>query len=241
MSNILDVEFSDLNMQKTVHLLTKCIKENKKDCKHIVTANPEIVLLANKSESLKKSIQDSFMVTADGIGIILASKITNQKIDGRVTGFDLISNIFSSFEEKKDHLNVFLLGASEENVKLAKENLSKSYNFVNVKGAAHGFFDEKDIPAIIDDINRNEIDLLLVGLGCPKQELFISTYKHELSVNVAIGCGGSIDVFSGNVKRAPKVFQKFGMEWFYRLVKQPSRIKRQIILPLFLVDVLRNK
>lgn len=241
MSNLLGLEFSDLKMKESVEFLSNAIHKNEKTCKHIVTANPEIVMLTQRDSNLMNAISHSSMITADGIGIILASKIKKQSIQERVTGFDLVTNLMDYFELNNQSLNVFLLGASEENVMSAKSKLSKRYKFVNVKGAIDGFFSEEDVPKIIDEINRADVDLLLVGLGCPKQELFIFNHKNELNVNVSIGCGGTIDVLSGSVKRAPVLFQKTGTEWLYRLVKQPSRIKRQILLPLFLIDVLRYK
>ncbi len=230
--DILGVEFDNINMQEAIEKCNNFLDSGKLN--YIVTPNPEIVMVAKEDEEFKKILNEANLVIPDGIGIIIASKILNKPLKQRLPGFELICNLFENSKKEK---RVYLLGSKPGVCELAKENIEKKYN-VKVVGLHDGYFKEDEEISIIEDINESGANILLAGMGMKKQEKLICKYKDNLNVNIAIGCGGTIDVFSGTVKRAPKLFQKLGLEWLYRLIKQPSRFKRMLVLPKFLLIIL---
>ena len=229
-------------MNETIETLNNHIEQNT-SLFHVVTANPEIVMMGVKREDFKGVIENADIVTPDGIGVIIGAKIIKQPLPERVAGYDLIHGLLQKRNEEKRKTRVFCVGGAEDVIKLAVRRLRQLYNEIEIVGYHDGYFEEngKEETEIVMAIREASPDLLLVGLGCPRQEQFIYRHKKELNAKVAIGCGGTFDVLSGRVKRAPMLFQKLGLEWFYRLVKQPSRIKRQMVLPLFLIKVFQSK
>lgn len=230
--NILGVEFDNLNMEEAINKCNEFLQSDKLN--YIVTPNPEIVMEAKKDEEFKTILNKADLSIPDGIGIVIASKILKKPLGERVAGFDLICNLFNNNQKEK---NVYLLGSKPGICEMAKEKIEEKYN-VKVVGLHDGYFKEDEESKIIEDINNSGANILLVGMGMKKQEKLIYKYKDNLNIKIAIGCGGSIDVFSGAVKRAPKFFQKCGLEWLYRIIKQPTRIKRMMVLPKFLLIVL---
>lgn len=229
---ILNVEFDNINMNEAIDKCNKFLDKDK--LSYIVTPNPEIVMEAKEDNQFNKILNEANLVIPDGIGIIIASKILKNPLKQRLPGFELICNLFENSEKEK---KVYLLGSKPGVCELAKENIEKRYN-LKVVGLHDGYFKEDDETSIVEDINNSGANILLVGMGMKKQEKFIYKYKDKLNVKIAIGCGGSIDVLSGTVKRAPKFFQKLGLEWLYRLIKQPTRLKRMLVLPEFLLIIL---
>ena len=136
---------------------------------------------------------------------------------------------------------VYFFGGAPGVAVAAAKRMKKVYPELKIIGGHHGYFDDEEEKKIIADIKRLSPSILLVGLGAPKQEKWISAHLQEVGVKVAIGIGGSFDVMAGNVKRAPKIFRKLGLEWFYRLATQPSRWRRMLRLPKFALTVLRKK
>ena len=165
----------------------------------------------------------------------------------RVTGFDLSIKLLEIANEKGYRL--FLLGGKEGVAKRAGEKVIEEYPNVKLVGFYHGYFkgshighkDHEEELNLIHRINKSRPDIIFVGLGFPKQEIWIDENKNRLQGKIIIGNGGTMDILSGDSKRAPKVFQSLGLEWLYRLMKEPSRIKRQIVLPKFLLHVLFSK
>lgn len=229
---ILGVKFDNLSMQEAINKSNSFLKSDKLN--YIVTPNPEIVMEAKKDNEFKEILNNADLSIPDGIGVVIASKILNKPLKQRVAGFDLICNLFENVENEK---KVYLLGSKPGVCELAKEKIQEKYN-VKVVGLHDGYFKKDEEQKIIEDINNSGANILLVGMGMKKQEKLIYKYKEDLNVKIAIGCGGSIDVFSGTVKRAPKFFQKCGLEWLYRIIKQPTRIKRMMVLPKFLLIIL---
>ena len=239
MSIILGVPFSDKNLAECVDHIDSLIS-NGSNANHIITANPEVLLRLSASKETKSILESSALTVPDGIGIVIASKMLKQNIKERVAGVDLILSLLAKRNLLKKMTTVYLLGSTEENVKKAAEQLTSTYPYVKVTGSHHGYFDAADssaIDAILNDINKHKPNLLLVGLGTPKQEQVIHSLKERIHANVCIGCGGVIDLLSGKKKRAPFVFRRLHLEWFYRLIKEPSRFKRQLNIPLFLLKV----
>lgn len=209
----------------------------KKEKSLIVAINPEKIMKAKDDPALKKLLNEAEFQIPDGIGVILASKLQKGNIIERVTGIDLMMRICE--EAAKRQKRVFLYGAKPGVAATAAEKLKELYPGIQIAGVQHGY--EKDNEKVVAAINEAKPDILFVAMGSPKQENWINANRDRLYPIIYQGVGGSFDVLAGNVKRAPEFFQKIGLEWFYRLMLEPKRIKRQMALPKFLLEVLRNK
>ncbi len=159
----------------------------------------------------------------------------------RVAGFDLMCNLLAALSEDNKPVSVFLLGAKPHVVQAAADHLTKTYSAVSIVGIQDGYFKQEEEENIVSRIQKAKPDLLLVALGFPRQENFIQTNKHRLETKMAVGVGGSLDVWAGEVKRAPKWIQAIHLEWFYRLCSNPTRWRRQLVLAEFLKEVMRSK
>ncbi|MGJ7922722.1 WecB/TagA/CpsF family glycosyltransferase [Neobacillus sp. LXY-4] len=230
--NILGIKITNTTLKAFTKKITEHIIESKKT--FIVTANPEIVMRARKDTSYQSIINDADYVTADGIGIVKASAILKQPLPERVAGFDLLLELLKVANTKT--LKVYLLGAKHEVLEKAVQHIQLNYPGVVMVGYHHGYFDWED-PSLKKSIRELEPDLVFVGLGMPKQEKWISQNIGYFNMGIFIGVGGSLDVLAGNVKRAPSLWIKLNLEWLYRLLSQPSRWKRMLALPGFVVRV----
>ena len=198
----------------------------------VFTPNPEIVMDAQKDPELMSILQKADLVVADGIGVVLASRILKVKaLPERVGGFDLMQQVLGKIKDKD--VNVYFLGSKPGVAKIARKNMQKTYPGLKIVGARDGYFGKADEQAIIDEIKALKVDLLMVGLGAPRQEKWINEHIKALGIKVGVGVGGSLDVMAGTVKRAPEIYQKLGLEWFYRLITNPKRAKRMLNLPIF--------
>ncbi|PLT33362.1 WecB/TagA/CpsF family glycosyltransferase [Bacillus sp. V5-8f] len=238
MLKILSVPFAENNMNEAVSWTHERMENFLPT--FIVTANPEIVMQAKRDAAFHQLISSADMITPDGIGIVYASKILGNPLKERVAGYDFLHSLLQHRESIGAPTKLFLLGSTSDVVEAAGEKLAEQYQQVQVMGTHHGFFekDSEEERFIVKLISREKPDLLLVGVGSPKQEEFIHRFRHELGATVMIGVGGSLDILSGRINRAPATFRKLGLEWFYRLVCEPRRIKRQLMLPVFAYQVL---
>lgn len=242
--DIIGVPINNVNMNEAVSLVLLYMNEqrnqgDKKDAKMVFTPNPEFVMQALSDPNFMGILKKSDLNIADGIGIVIGSKILGYPLRERVAGYDLTQKVFSAIRTTEK--TVYFLGASEEIIQDAKVKMERKHRGLKVIGVRNGYFSKEDEPEIIEEINRLKPDLLLVGLGCPKQEKWIFENKGKIYTKVMIGVGGSFDVMSGRVKRAPNFFIKTNLEWFYRLITQPTRFKRMLRLPLFLIEVIKYK
>jgi len=228
---ILDVDFSTMNMNETVEVVAREINNNDNRLFHIITGNPEIVLSSQKDKEVKNIINQCDLVTADGVGIVLASKWKGKPLEERVTGYDLFIELLKRGNE--EGWSFYLLGADEQTSRTAAENISKQYPNVKILGRHNGYFNSIEEEKIVLDIQNKKADILVVALGAPRAERFIYKYKDNLNAKIAIGVGGSLDVIAGKVKRSPDIWIKLNIEWLYRLICQPSRWRRQLVLPVF--------
>jgi len=201
---------------------------------YIVTPNPEIVWVAQKNEKLRFALNQADLVIPDGIGIIYASRILRTPLPERVPGIELTAKLLQTAAEQG--IGVFLLGAKPGVAERAAENLKKTYPGLRIVGTGDGYFRE-DAP-VVEKLRSSGAGLTLVCLGFPRQELWMAQHKDEVGNMLMLGVGGSLDVFAGDVKRAPEKWCKAGLEWLYRLIKQPSRLGRMMKLPVFLVSVI---
>ncbi|MFH0852892.1 MAG: WecB/TagA/CpsF family glycosyltransferase [bacterium] len=222
---ILNIPIDNLSHQE----LKRSISESKiKKCQMIVTVNPEIIMETRASESYRKIIQNADLCIPDGTGIILAARYLGTPLKKRITGLDLIDILIELSMENNQSL--FLLGGEPGVAEQAVLRLLEKHPKLRISGFDSGFrFWGMRLPDIIirNKINKTGAAVLLVAMGAPKQELWIAKNKKYLkSVKYAVGVGGLFDYISGNVRRAPKVIQKVGLEWLWRLLKQPWRWKR---------------
>ena len=228
--NILGVGFDDLSAQQAVSCAYEIISGCEKG--YIATPNPEIVMLARKDNRLSAAIEGAKLVLPDGVGIIIAARILGTPLrGGRVPGIDFTAALFEKLAESGR--SVFLLGAAPGVAHEAGRRLAEKYQGLLIAGTADGYFDDDE--PVIAQINSVSPDVLLVCLGAPKQEFWMASTAARLNVSLCIGLGGSLDVFAGKTKRAPVFFRKLGLEWLYRLCREPRRIKRMIKLPLFIL------
>lgn len=209
------------------------------DSKVIVTPNAEMIMAAQKNAELMKMLNSADMSLPDGIGVVIASRILGDPLLQRTTGFDFMMKLIAMAE--KQGLSLFLLGGKPGIAQQAAEQIKAMFPGVNIAGTHHGYFKAEDEHNILDMINDKKPDILLVAMGFPKQEKFMIENKNKLRFRVAIGVGGSLDVLSGNVSRAPEFMQKAGLEWLYRLITQPWRFKRMTVLPLFLINAVFHR
>lgn len=242
---IMGVEIDKITLDLATERVHSFLKGNK--TRVIYTPNTEIVMIAEKDEEFKNMLNESDLTIPDGIGLVYASRIKKKRLPERVAGYDLSIRILEL--ANKEEYSVFLVGGKPGVAEEATENIKKIYPNIKIAGYHHGYFkgthigykehDEENI--VIDKINQTNPDVLFVGFGAPKQERWIHANKDKLNCKVIIGNGGTVDVLAGRVKRAPMIYQNLGIEWLYRLVKNPKRIKRQMILPIFALKVLFSK
>lgn len=232
--NIMDIEFVNTTKETllTKHLFPILLNQQK--C-FIVTANPEIVMKAQEDQNYKQTVQQAHYIVPDGIGIIYAAKYLGTPLTERIAGFDLVLDLLKFANEKK--LNVYFLGARDEVNQKATKKVKEKYPDINIVGAHHGFFDLED-STVVESVKDANPDLILVALGFPKQEEWICKYMDDFEKGLFIGVGGSFDVLAGEVKRAPDIWIKLNLEWFYRLIKQPFRIKRIVKVFQFMFKVM---
>ncbi len=238
--NILNVPIDAVTQAEALARLSGFLEE---DRYHILcTPNPEIIMAANSNHELMEVLQNADLVVPDGIGVVLASRLLKKetvKIKERVPGIDLIYALFAQIQDTGH--TVYLLGGKPGVVDAAKRRMEEKFPGLRIIGCHHGYFNIKEEKEIIKEIQSLKPDVLLCGLGFPKQELWVYRHRKRLPVKIAAGVGGSLDVMADTVKRAPVLFQKLGLEWFYRLLQQPARFVRMLQLPLFVLEVIRNQ
>jgi N-acetylglucosaminyldiphosphoundecaprenol N-acetyl-beta-D-mannosaminyltransferase len=234
-TDVMGVGFDSITLDEAANKAFEIMKTKGKA--YLVTPNPEIVMLCREDFALWEAVNGADMVLPDGIGIVYAAKILGTPLAQKVPGIDFASAVMERMAS--EGLSVFLFGAKPGVAELAAKNLKARFPGLAIAGTNDGYFSD-DVP-IIDKINSARPDFLMVCLGAPKQELWISRNILRLEVPLIAGLGGSLDVFAGTVKRAPAVWQRMGLEWLYRLVKEPRRIKRMAKLPLFMIHVILTR
>ena len=236
-THVLGVPFDAVTMEQAVEKAKKMLGEEGQH--FICTPNPEIVMEAQKDKELMDILHEADMVIPDGIGVVWASKYSEIRLKERVAGYDLTQNLMAELAATGE--TFYFFGGAPGVASTAARMMMKKYPGLKVVGVHNGYFDEKEEKKIIQDIKTKSPSILVVGLGAPKQEKWIYDNIRLVGAKVAIGVGGSFDVMAGNVKRAPKIFQKLGLEWFYRLITQPTRWRRMMRLPKFALTVLKTK
>ena len=228
-TEILGVRFDDLTQQEAAQQGRQLLEEDK--FHYVVTPNPEFLLAAEKDPEFRRVLNAADLVLPDGIGVVYSAKILGTPLKERVPGIEFAEAMLSALNEMGGRL--YLLGAKPGVAEEAGRRICARYPALVLCGTHDGYF--KDEQAILPEIAAAKPDLLFVCLGAPKQEKWMARWGQHTGAKLAIGLGGCLDVFAGNVRRAPEQWQKLGLEWAYRLKKEPKRIGRMAKLPLVLV------
>jgi N-acetylglucosaminyldiphosphoundecaprenol N-acetyl-beta-D-mannosaminyltransferase len=226
---LLGVGFSNANNREVLEfIITGLEKQSEKY--YVVTPNPELLVIANKDSGYREVLNNAKLALIDGIGVVLAGKLLGKPLKERVHGVDLVEMLCS--EVSKKPITVGFLGAGPSVAVKTAECLQKKYQGLKISMVSEEWSEE---------LKSKKTDILFVAFGSPKQEIWISENLNQLPVKVVIGVGGAFDFISGNVRRAPMFMRKLGLEWLFRLIIQPWRIKRQLKLFIFIYLVLREK
>lgn len=232
--NILGVKVSKLGISGAVDAIMNMFGE---ECTHAVfTPNSEIVMRAYKDAEFCDKLNSADLLTADGIGLVYASKILKNPIAERAAGFDIAMSLLPRLAAEGKKL--FLFGSKPGVAERAAKILCERHEGLKIAGCRNGYFSKDETDSIIGEINSSGADIVFVCLGAPAQENWICENRDKLSARVLIGLGGSLDAVCGDMPRAPQWWCDHGLEWFYRLAKQPSRIGRMMSLPQFGFTVL---
>lgn len=205
---------------------------------NIISGNPEVLYNGLNNSSLFSNFTgDRSVIIPDGIGTVVASKIIGKPVKEKIAGIEVMEEIIKKCE--KENKGVYLLGAKDDILQGCIDNLKNKYKNLNIVGSHNGYFDLNNCEEIIKDIQQKKPYALFVAMGSPRQDNFIINNMDKLTCKIFMGVGGSFDVFSGKINRAPKWMINFGLEWLYRVSKEPWRIKRLTSIPKFLFKVIR--
>lgn len=229
-----------INIEETVNFIDEIIQKNQ--FIQQVVINVAKIINLQKDDRLFKSVNDSDLINIDGMGIVYGANFLKLSVkkEHKVSGIDLFYRLIKLSEQKK--YKIFLLGGSEEIVKLTNDNLLSKYPNLKIAGYHHGYFweDEKKIAL---KIKNSGSQLLFVAITSPKKENFINQWKNDLNVNYVMGVGGTFDIVAGKIKRAPKWMQKNGLEWVYRIIQEPRRMWKRYLITnsLYVFLILKEK
>lgn len=243
--NVRGVYFDNVNFDEAMEKVKELVKSEGTSV--MFTPNSEIVQSCIENNELYKVINSADLVIPDGIGVVYAAKILGTPLKQKVPGCEVAEKLMEYAAQSGD--GVFLFGGGKKTEErdavsnIAAGKLREKYPDINIVGTRDGYFTDDDVDGIVDEINNSGAKILFVCLGAPKQEKWIYDNRDKLKVNFAAGLGGTLDVFAGVAKRAPKFFLKTNLEWFYRLLCMPTRIGRMMKLPKFLFGTIihRNK
>ncbi|MBR5515202.1 MAG: WecB/TagA/CpsF family glycosyltransferase [Clostridia bacterium] len=234
--SIRGVKFDNVTMDEAL-IICKGFLEKGDGAKIIHTPNAEITQMCVENENIRNTVNGADLIIPDGAGVILASKILKRRLKGKVAGIELCENLSRISGETNS--KIFFLGGKPGIPEKAAQKLLEKYPDMLLAGTNDGYF--KNDEEVIEKINASGADILFVCLGVPKQEQWMEKHRSDLNVKLMGGFGGSFDVLSGTIQRAPKIFIKLNLEWFYRLCKQPKRIGRMMKLPKFIFGSLKDR
>lgn len=236
---ILGVEIDNITSEEAGQITKELIETSNKNCTLVVAPNVEFIMTAQKDEEFFNILKTSKLATPDSIGVIIAGKLQKKSFKERIPGQSYLRKVFEIGE--KEGWTFYLLGGSGDVSKRAKEHLESIYPNAKIVGHHEGFFEKDSEEKVIEEINSLQPNVLFVAMGAPIQEKWIYKNRDKLKVDIAAGQGGTFDYEAGNVKRAPVWMQKCGIEWLWRLIREPKRITRMVVLPIYLLKVLFAK
>lgn len=233
---ILKIPFLSTSKEEFLDLIQKRVKQNEKT--YVVTANAEIAIYANDNTDYYNIIKKANYIVPDGIGIVKGAKILNQYIEERMPGIELMVDLLKIANENNQ--SVYFYGAKPKVMEDLVLKIKKDYDNINIAGYSHGYNNDID-NEITNQIINLQPDYIFVAKGCPLQDEWIESVLSKVEKGFFMGVGGSFDVLSGNVDRAPNTWRKLNLEWLYRISTDPKRLKRSIALPRFIIEVLKEK
>lgn len=233
---VLDLPFIAEDRKTILNLIAKRVDNEEKT--FIITANAEIAMYARENKEYLELTKKSNYIVADGIGIVKGAKILNENIPERIPGIELMMDMleYGNLNNKK----VYFYGAKPDTIEKMVTILKNKYPKLNIVGYHHGYHDDSD-NKIMNEVIQLKPDYVFVAKGCPLQDEWITKVLDNVDKGVFMGVGGSFDVISGNVKRAPELWQKLNLEWMYRLLSNPQRMGRYVSLPKFVIEVLKDR
>ena len=224
--NICGVHFSNISSRELKDILKEKLRESAQNY-FIVTPNVDFIVRANSDTKFRNVLNNSDLSLCDSEIVKTASTFLGNRIEEKITGLDLLKFICSNLEWKT---NYFVLGATKEIVKISAYKLEQLYPNVKITGFHHGYFGEDKDRRIINMINSANSDILIIGMGSPRQELWVDKNKGLLKVKIIICVGGILDVLAGKIKRAPVWMQRVSLEWFWRLIQDPKRLWKRYLI-----------
>lgn len=231
--DVLGVRFDNVTPEEALERGAQLMEEP--GFHYVVTPNPEFVLAAEKDEEFRSVLNGADLVIPDGIGVIFSARLLGTPLKSRVPGIEFSAGMLAYMDKVGGR--VFLLGAKPGVAEQAAANIAKEYPNLTICGTHNGYFKEDE--PVVQAVKEANADLLFVCLGAPRQEKFMAQHGPELGVKLAMGLGGSLDVYAGVAERAPEGWRKLNLEWAYRLMKEPKRIGRMAKLPLVLVKAVK--
>jgi len=235
---LLNVPVDNIGMSDALDCIDKWVQNNDYR-KYILAINAEKIIFLQKNTKMRDFYNRASLLLPDGVGVTLASKLIHGLKVSRVTGADLMQLICKNAALKG--YKIFLFGGEEEVNRIAVEKLNNSYPGIPVVGRNNGYIEEKNMNKLINKINKAEPDILFLAMGSPMQEIWLQNHLSNLNIKICQAIGGTLDILSEKKKRAPKNIQRLGLEWLYRLISEPKRISRQIVLPVFLMKVIKRR
>lgn len=232
--DVLGVGFDNLTLAEAAERGMELL--HTEGARYVVTPNPEIVEVCREDPAAREAVNGAALVLPDGIGVIKGAAMLGTPLKERVPGVEFATRLLERMAG--EGMSLYLLGAKPGVAELAAERLKERYPGLRIAGTHDGYF--QDDGPIVEDIRQSGADAVFVCLGAPKQELWMARNGPATGARLLCGLGGSLDVFAGTVKRAPKFWRDHGLEWFYRLCSDPRRLGRMIKLPLFLIHVKRE-
>ena len=236
---ILGINVDNINIEEAGEITKKLVESSNKSCKIIVAPNTEFIMMAQKDKEFYNILKEADLATPDSVGVMIGGKLQKKSFKQRIPGQMYFRKTLEIGE--KEGWTFYLLGGKDDVPELATQNLRKIYPNIKIIGYHEGFFEKDSEEVVIQEINELKPNVLFVAMGAPIQEKWIAKHKHELNVDVAAGQGGTFDYEAGKIKRAPIFFQKLGIEWLWRLILQPSRFFRMIVLPIYLIKIIFTK
>lgn len=230
--DILGVRFDDVSRQEAAQLGAAMLEQDQ--FHYVVTPNPEFILAAEKDADFRQVLNSADLVIPDGIGVVYSAKILGTPLKERVPGIEFAADMLAKLDQMGGRL--YLLGAKPGVAQEAGRRILERHPNIVLCGTHDGYF--KDEEAVLLEVAAARPNLLFVCLGAPKQEFWMARNGAATGARILVGLGGSLDVFAGTVKRAPDLWVRLGLEWLYRLIREPWRFGRMLRLPQFLLWVI---
>lgn len=207
---------------------------------NIISGNPEVLYNGLSDMLLKENFnEETSVIIPDGVGTVIASKIVKAPVKEKIAGIDVVREVL--IKANVERKSIYLLGAKQEILERCVENIKKEFPNLKVSGFHNGFFDLNNCKDIIEDVIKSEPWAIFVAMGSPRQEIFINKIMDRANTHIFMGVGGVFDIFAGELTRAPKWMLAFGLEWLHRVIQEPFRIKRLMVIPKFLLLVFKNR